>query len=102
MRPGNHGLVAAIVAGTLAASASLGAAVTEDGPAPNAPRPGVERRALDDSPGTRDKVIAVGGGVLVVTLTALGLTITFRSLGTDMRGRKRRYRRRARRETNDK
>jgi hypothetical protein len=102
MRPGIHGLVAAIVAGTLAASASRVAAGTEGDLASNAPRASVERIAEDDTPVTRDKVIAVGGGALVVTVIALGLTITFRSLGADIRGRKRRYRRRARRETDDK
>ncbi len=47
---------------------------------------------LADEPRTRDTVLAVSGGLLVVVLAAIGLTITFRSLGADMRGRKRRYR----------
>ena len=51
-----------------------------------------------DEPSTRDTALAVGGGVLVIVLAALGLTIPFRSLGADLRGRKRRYRRRTRRE----
>lgn len=51
-----------------------------------------------DEPSTRDTALAVGGGLLVVVLAAIGLTITFRSLGADIRGRKRRYRRRTRRE----
>jgi hypothetical protein len=53
---------------------------------------------LDNPPRPRDTVLAVGGGLLVVVLAAIGLTITFRSLRADLRGRRHRYRRRARRE----
>jgi hypothetical protein len=55
-------------------------------------------RMLDDRPRPRDTMLAVGGGLLVVVLAGLGLTITFRSLRADLRGRKHRYRRRIRRE----
>ena len=51
-----------------------------------------------DRPATRDTEIAVGGGLLVLALAGVGLTITIRSLLQDMRGRKHRYRRRTRRE----
>jgi hypothetical protein len=46
-----------------------------------------------------DSLLVVGGGLLVLALAAIGLTITFRSLLEDRRNRRNRYRRRAKRET---
>jgi hypothetical protein len=43
-------------------------------------------------------LLVVGGGLLVLALAAIGLTITFRSLLGDLRNRRNRYRRRAKRE----
>jgi hypothetical protein len=119
-------LLAAILAGTLFAAAPLvvanadGAAELEallaqadaraardtrrQSQAPASPGPKDETRAaqpapaLDNTPRTADTVMTIGGGLLVVVLAAIGLTITFRSLGADIRGRKHRYRRRIRRE----
>lgn len=45
-----------------------------------------------------DKLLVFGGGLLSLALAALGLTITFRSLLGDLRNRRNRYRRRAKRE----
>lgn len=45
-----------------------------------------------------DKLLVFGGGLLVLALTAIGLTLTFRSLLGDIRDRRNRYRRRAKRE----
>jgi len=126
MRSWNRPLLAAILAGALATAVPLVAANADDDAAletllaqadaraaentrtqSQAPaRPGRQAHpraaqpapALNDTPRTSDKVLAIGGGLLVVVLAAIGLTITFRSLGADIRGRKHRYRRRTRRE----
>lgn len=95
-------MVLATVAGVLAASApvvSWGADAPELKTLPaKAATPARPAPLLDDAPRTRDTVLAAGGGLLVVALAAVGLTITFRSLGADIRSRKHRYRRRIRRE----
>ena len=127
MRSWNRSLVVAVVlAGVIAASAPVSGWSADDDPEVKAllaeastqanvdsttsprvrsePGPQVRSRAakpaplLDDTPRMRDTVLAAGGGLLVVVLAALGLTITFRSLRADLRGRKHRYRRRIRRE----
>lgn len=56
------------------------------------------RPALPDTPDSLQTVGALGAGLLVLGLAALGLTITFRSLSKEIRGRRNRYRRRVRRE----
>jgi hypothetical protein len=122
MRSWNSSLFASILYGALAVFAASSAARAADEPEPKALLAQAEAKAdakaqapaapnpqsrpiavrpapvLADEPRTRDTVLAVSGGLLVVVLAAIGLTITFRSLGADMRGRKRRYRRRTRRE----
>lgn len=99
MRRGNRGFVAIIVAGMFVSPVSIGAATTDDDAALDTRPAGTETPIDNDTLRRRDKVIAVGGGLLVIALAAIGLTITFRSLGTDLRDRKRRYRRRVHRET---
>ena len=120
MRSWNSSLFASILCGALAVFAATAGAVAADEPelkallaqaaakadsqarqpAPPEPqsRPVAVRPApvLTAEPRTRDTVLAVGGGLLVVVLAAAGLTITFRSLIKDLRSRKRRYRRRSR------
>ena len=126
MRSWNRSLLAAILAGALSTAVPLVAANADDDaaleallaqadaradrdtrtqsqvpatPGPQAqPRAALPAPALNDAPRTGDKVLAIGGGLLVVVLASIGLTITFRSLGADIRGRKHRYRRRTRRE----
>ena len=126
MRSWNRPLLAAILAGTLSTAMPLVAAGADDDAALNAllaqadarsaaktraqsqapAKPGAQAKltaarpapVLDDKPRPRDTALAVGGGLLVVVLAAIGLTITFRSLRADLRGRRHRYRRRIRRE----
>jgi uncharacterized protein GlcG (DUF336 family) len=126
MRSWTRSLLAAILAGALLTAVPL-VAVNADGAseleallaqadaraaretrtqskAPVSPGPKVETRAakpapaIDITPRTADTVMTIGGGLLIFVLAAIGLTITFRSLGADIRGRKHRYRRRIRRE----
>ena len=103
MRPWNRLVVAAIAAGVLAAWAPVMAWSADGDPESKtlpaqADTPARPAPLLDDTPRTRDTVLAAGGGLLVIVLAAVGLTITFRSLGADIRSRKHRYRRRIRRE----
>ena len=70
-------------------------------PVPAAGTPVVTAATLpppDAGPGRFDKRTALIGGLLMLAAAAIGLTITFRALLHDMRGRRRRYRRRVRRE----
>jgi len=62
-----------------------------------APKPGAAEPAQDPVEPT-DTLLVFGGGLLVIVLAAIGLTITFRSLLGDLRSRRNRYRRRAKRE----
>ena len=50
-----------------------------------------------DQPDFLDTAGALAGGLLAIGLAAVGLTITFRSLAADVKGRRHRYRRRVRR-----
>lgn len=87
-------LLAALVCLAGLAAAGLGAA-ERDAVAVESARPA----AIEpDGPTTRETVITIGGGLLVVVLAGVGLTITVRSLLQDMRGRRHRYRRRMKRE----
>jgi hypothetical protein len=56
---------------------------------------------LPDTPDSIQTFAALGGGLLVLGLAAVGLTITFRSLTREIRGRRNRYRRRVRRVPRD-
>jgi len=61
------------------------------------PKSGAAQPAQDPVEPT-NTLLVFGGGLLVVALAAIGLTITFRSLLGDLRSRRNRYRRRAKRE----
>jgi hypothetical protein len=66
-----------------------------------APTPSPKLKATEpaqDPVEPTNTLLVFGGGLLVVALAAIGLTITFRSLLGDLRNRRNRYRRRAKRE----
>ena len=65
---------------------------------PGAIAPETAPPALPDTPDALQTMGALGAGLLVLGLAAFGLTITFRSLAHEIRGRRNRYRRRVRRE----
>jgi Alphavirus glycoprotein J len=101
------GLLAFMVAGTpglAVADDAVSSAYGQSGagsaaaalPAPAA-KPGATDPAQDPVEPT-DTLLVFGGGLLVLALAAIGLTITFRSLLGDLRNRRNRYRRRAKRE----
>jgi hypothetical protein len=104
-------LVTALVLGTILGTASLGspaAFAADPAQPPNAavqasqPRAAVKANAaptLPDRPDAFETAGALAGGLLVIGLAAFGLTITFRSLRQEIKGRRNRYRRRVRRET---
>ena len=98
MRSRTRSTVAALLAGLICvaglAAPDVGAA--EPDPVSNEQAPPAP--VAPDQPSTRDTEIAFGGGLLVLALVGVGLTITIRSLLQDMRSRRQRYRRRTRRE----
>ena len=65
---------------------------------PSPPPKPVAAQPAQDPVEPTDTLLVVGGGLLVIVLAAIGLTITFRSLLGDLRSRRNRYRRRAKRE----
>jgi hypothetical protein len=77
---------------TLRAADPTQAAHPEDATAQKAPA------VPADDPSPLSTIGAAVGGVALLGLAGIGLTITFVSLRRDMRGRRNRYRRRVRRE----
>ena len=96
MVAGTPGLAVADDAGSNAAGQSGAGSAAAALPAP-APKPGATEPAQDPVEPT-NTLLVFGGGLLVLALAAIGLTITFRSLLGDLRSRRNRYRRRAKRE----
>jgi hypothetical protein len=94
---GTSGQAVADDAGSNAVGQSGAGSAAAALPAP-APKPGATEPAQDPVEPT-DTLLVFGGGLLVLALAAIGLTITFRSLLGDLRNRRNRYRRRAKRET---
>jgi hypothetical protein len=96
---GTSGQAVADDAGSSAAGQSGAGSAAAESPAPaQSPKPGATEPAQDPVEPT-DTLLVFGGGLLVLALAAIGLTITFRSLLGDLRNRRNRYRRRAKRET---
>jgi hypothetical protein len=65
---------------------------------PSPPPKPVAAQPAQDPVEPTNTLLVFGGGLLVLALAAIGLTITFRSLLGDLRSRRNRYRRRAKRE----
>jgi hypothetical protein len=113
MRAWKRTLLVALAAGVVVAIPNLGirCAFAADPPQPQATeQPGVSQDAapsetappeLPDTPDRMQTFGAMGAGLLVLGLAAFGLTITFRSLAHEIRGRRNRYRRRVRRDPRD-
>jgi hypothetical protein len=106
---------AALLAGLLALfAAGVSSTATADEPGPSAsgqtparstapaePALPPKSRTADPAKASvepTDALLVFGGGLLLLALAAVGLTITFRSLLRDLRNRRNRYRRRAKRE----
>jgi hypothetical protein len=81
-----------------AAPRNLQAADAPPAIADSQPAPPLLSPATDD-PDRMQTIGAFAGGLLVVCLTTAGLVITFKSLTSDIRGRRRRYHRRVRRDS---
>jgi hypothetical protein len=96
MVAGTPGLAVADDVGSNASGQSGAGSAAAALPTP-APKPGAAEPAQDPVEPT-DALLVYGGGLLVIVLAAIGLTITFRSLLGDLRSRRNRYRRRAKRE----
>jgi 3-oxoacyl-ACP reductase-like protein len=97
---GTSGQAVADDAGSNAAGQSGAGSAAAASPAP-AQSPSPKPRAAEpeqDPFEPTNTLLVFGGGLLVLALAAIGLTITFRSLLGDLRNRRNRYRRRAKRE----